>query len=247
MSGASDYGRDGIVGIGTPQANPTVEAEMAVLLPPGVVRVTTRLTSSATASEARLRDYLEGLDVALTAFDTLRPAVFGFACTASSYLVGKAREADIVTAAQALFGYPIVTAAAAILRALTTLDARRVALLSPYPPALGAAARRYWSGQGLTVSDFASIPTATADTRGIYALGSAGARELLAGIGAHSADAILITGTGIPSLPLIANPPPGLPPILSSNLALAQALLGTLGLPPSDWRSRLAAATGASA
>lgn len=82
---ASEYGSIGRIGIGTPQANPTVEAEMAILLPRACSLHITRLTSCAESPEARLRAYLLGLEDYLAAYDTLRPHVFGFACTASSY------------------------------------------------------------------------------------------------------------------------------------------------------------------
>lgn len=243
MSTRTDYGRDGTVGIGTPQANPTVEAEMAILLPPTILRVTARLTSAAAASGDRLRAYLEQLDRTLESFDTLRPEVFGFACTASSYLVAPAREKEIIAAAQARFAFPVVTAAAAIGWKLQALGARRIALVSPYPPELGEAAAAYWWAQGFAPVSVGSAPIAGTDTRGIYALGSAQARTALAGLDDLSVDAILITGTGMPSLPLIADPPPGMPPIISSNLALAEALLACLDLPLPDWRARCRAAT----
>ncbi|WP_034157468.1 maleate cis-trans isomerase family protein [Sphingomonas sp. ERG5] len=243
MTSAHGYGRHGMIGIGTPQANPTVEAEMAILLPPTVTRVTTRLTSDAAASEDRLRAYIERLDDALTLFDTLRPHVFGFACTAASYLIEPAREAEIIAAAQARFGYPVITAAAAIAWKLRALGARRIALVSPYPPALGTAASAYWTRQGFAPAGIGSVAIAGHDTRGIYALDSEDARAALLSLGDLAVDAILITGSGMPSLPLLADPPPNLPPIISSNLALAEALLDQLGLPLPDWRARCRAAT----
>ncbi|MGH6612648.1 hypothetical protein [Sphingomonas sp.] len=242
MSAGNDYGRNGVVGIGTPQANPTVEAEMAILLPPTILRVTTRLTSRAEAPEDRLRDYIERLEPALESFDTLRPHVFGFACTAASYLVAPEREAAIVAAAEAHYGYPVITAAAAIARKLRALGAHRIALVSPYPAALGQAAVAHWRAQGFAPVAVGNAAIAGTDTRGIYALGSTDARASLANLGVVSADVILITGTGMPSLPLIADPPSGSPPILSSNLALAEALLAQLGQPLPDWRARCRAA-----
>src|SRR3546814_13245221 len=59
MSACYDYGRAGIIGIGTPQANPTVEAEMRILLPQNALLQTTRLASSAPESLDRLREYQE--------------------------------------------------------------------------------------------------------------------------------------------------------------------------------------------
>lgn len=239
MSGF-DYGRDGMVAIATPQANPTVEAEMAILLPPRVLRVTTRLTSTAAAPEERLRDYLSRIGDAVRSFDTLRPGAFGFACTASSYLLD---ERGPVAEVETLIGVPVVTAAAAIGEELRLTDARRIALLSPYPPALGEAATAYWRAQGFDPVTLGRAGAVSGDTRGIYALHSKDAGAALDALGHLSVDAILITGTGMPSLPLIATPPAGAPPIISSNLALARALLRRLGLPPHDWRTALTAAT----
>lgn len=238
-----DYGPGGILAIGTPQANPTVEAEFAILLPPDVLRVTTRMTSSAAAAEDRLRDYIETIGEALGSFDTLKPAAFGFACTASSYLVGPVREAELIAAAEARYGIPVITAAAAIAAKLRELGARRIALVSPYPPALGDAALAFWRGQGFDAELAGRVAIAGADTRGIYALGSDDARASVAAAAATGADVILITGTGMPSLPLIADAPPA-PPLISSNLALAEALLARMGRQLPDWRPALAAALG---
>ena len=239
----SGYGPGGTLAVGTPQANPTVEAEFAILLPPDVLRVTTRLRSTAEAAEVRLRDYIERIDDALASFDTLRPAAFGFACTASSYLVGAEREAALVAAASARFGYPVVTAAAAITAQLQAIGARRIALVSPYPPALGEAALAYWRAAGFLPELSGTVAIPGTDTRGIYALRSSDAQSALDHAAQAGADAILITGTGMPSLPLIAAAPDG-PPVLSSNLALAIELLKLVGRTLPDWRPALAAAIG---
>src|SRR3546814_16207984 len=91
MSACYDYGRAGIIGIGTPQANPTVEAEMRILLPQNALLQTTRLASSAPESLDRPREYLWSLPDALARYDTLRPTVFGFGFTGSSYLAAERR------------------------------------------------------------------------------------------------------------------------------------------------------------
>ncbi|MEI9992540.1 MAG: hypothetical protein WDM86_21220 [Rhizomicrobium sp.] len=242
--GAYDYGKAGVVGIGTPQANPTVEAEMAILLPPSVACATVRLTSPIADPLMRLAAYLEGIEEYLARFDALKPDVFGFGCTASSYLVGE--EAQIVAAAERRFGYPIVTATAAIAEQLTRLRARRIALITPYPPALSHAAASFWTQSGFDVAETIRIETGSADTRSIYALGSADARKALDRLKDASVDAILLSGTGMPTLPVLASPPPG-PPLLSSNYCLAASLCQRLGLggePDFErWRARCAAAT----
>ena len=56
-----DYARLGRLGIGTPQANPTVEAEIRRLLPFEVDTVTLRLTSDSADAATRLKSYLVNL------------------------------------------------------------------------------------------------------------------------------------------------------------------------------------------
>lgn len=239
-----DYGRAGIIGIGTPQANPTVEAEMRVLMPPAVLVAVTRLTSAADQSLDRLRDYLAHLGRALAQFDTLRPAAYGFACTGSSYLIDHGQERALIERLEARFGYPIITATDAIHAELQRSGATRIALASPYPPALADAAALYWRARGYDVAEVRRIETGNADTRSIYALGSADARPIATALAARDVDAVLLSGTGMPSLALLADPPPGAP-LLSSNLCLARSLCRHLGLAepdPIDWHPRLAAA-----
>lgn len=237
-----DYGRAGTVGIGTPQANPTVEAEMRILLPPPVATAVVRLTSASQNPLFRLRLYLEGLEETLGQYDTLRPDAFGFACTGSSYLVGAAREAEIVAEVENRFGYPIVTATAAIAWQLQRLGARRIALASPYPVPLAEAAETYWREAGFDVAEVHRIETGSGDTRGIYALGSEDARPAAEALRRSDVDVVLLSGTGMPSLALIADAE-GHPPIISSNLCVALRLCHLIGAPepiPADWRLRLA-------
>lgn len=239
-----DYGRAGVVGIGTPQANPTVEAEMRVLMPPNVLVAVSRLTSAAEQPFDRLCDYLEHMDRALAQFDTLRPAAYGFACTGSSYLVDRERERTLIARLEARFGYPIITATAALHDELQRLGAKRIALTSPYPAALADAAATYWRARGYEVAEVRRIETGSTDTRSIYALGTADARPIAAELAASDVDAVLLSGTGMPSLALLADPPTGVP-LLSSNLCLARSLCRQLGLAepdPVQWRPRLAEA-----
>ena len=127
-----DYGRLGRIGLVTPQANPTAEPELQMLLPAGVTLHTSRATSAA-ESRQRFIDYFEQLDRILATFDTLPLNAVGFACTASSYLVDPVHEQESLKKLENEFGYPVVTAAAALKRALDHLGAESIALACPYP------------------------------------------------------------------------------------------------------------------
>ena len=54
-----EYGARGLIGVGTPRSNPTVEPEMRALVPAGVNLLTARLTSPIENSRARPIDHPE--------------------------------------------------------------------------------------------------------------------------------------------------------------------------------------------
>jgi len=224
-----EYGVGGWIGIGTPQANPTVEMEMRRLLPANIETLTTRLVSHSTSSDERLVDYLEGLADSLRTFDILPLKAFGFACTGSTYLVQKNREAKIIAAAEQDFGFPIITAAEAVWRTFELLGVERIALLAPYPKHLVDAAVAHWESLGIRVMSLRRIDLDSTDTRMIYRLGSSDILRELADIDVGTADCVLVTGTGVPTLNALAPAEKRLGlPVLSSNLCLAQALQNLL-------------------
>ncbi|MHB9880629.1 maleate cis-trans isomerase family protein [Pacificimonas sp. ICDLI1SI03] len=244
LHGGYDYGRAGMVAIATPQANPTVEAEMRILLPPAMLPVTVRLNSNAASPQERLRAYLLNLPETAKRFDTLQPLALGFACTGSSYLVSDSEEQKALEEVEAQCGFPVITAAAAISTKLRSLGAQRIALASPYPAPLAEAARTYWERQGFNVAAVQSIAIAGDDTRAIYALGSEDARAAVDTLSSQAVDAVLLSGTGLPSLRLLAEERTGAV-LLSSNQCLAERLIALSPGASVDegWKTRLAAAT----
>lgn len=231
-----EYGAGGWVGIGTPQANPTVEAEMRRLLPANVEPLTTRLTSRSNDSQTRWVQYIERMDEYLQAFDVLDLDAFGFACTGSSYIIGRAAEERIVSAAAAKFGYPVITSADAVLRTLASLNASRIAILAPYPQKLTDASVAYWEAAGLTIADVKRLDIGSEDTRKIYGLTGDDVLSGLKGMDFANADAVLLSGTGMPTLAAINQGSDKLGiPILSSNYCLAWALMETIGQGAPAW------------
>src|SRR5690349_20525957 len=84
-----EYGSAGIVGIAPPQSNPIVEPELASLMPADVTMLTTRLRGDLDDADKRFRDYLSNLETSLEGFGAIKLNAFGFACTATTYLLGE--------------------------------------------------------------------------------------------------------------------------------------------------------------
>lgn len=251
MQNFPEYGP--VFGVLTPQANTTVEPEMQILLEGSVLAA--RCTSPSADSRQRLLDYFDKLEATLASFDTAPLRVAGFACTGTSYLVGRVKEDQKLAALASASGYTVVSATQAIRRCLDILSAKRLALLSPYPGWLSAAAKGYWHECGYSIASMAGLPVELMDTRGIYQLTSVTVGKLLASLPTDQCDAVLLSGTGMPSLRTIAartQADPG-PPVLSSNLCLAWAMLAEVHpqmatraaledflAPDAAWRKRLA-------
>ncbi len=221
------------IGVGTPQANPTVEPEFRRLLPADVDYYVTRLVSRSADARQRLIEYIEDLPTYLSAYGGSRLDGFAFACTGSSYLVGAAWENQIASQVGSEIGYPIVTATAAITAALGRRGARRLALVSPYPDWLTDASVAYWTDAGFEIVGLTRVEIGGEDTAAIYGLGGDSARRALAEADLSAADAVLLTGTGLPTLAAIAEAQPrSAIPILSSNLCLAETILARFGREP---------------
>lgn len=229
-----EYGPRGLIGLLTPQANTTVEAEFWILAPPGVNLINGRLVSLAQTMNDRLVEYVETLDLTLAQFGDAPLSAIAFACTGSSYLIGAAREMTLVERLQAERQAPLVTAARAIVEALRVMGARRVALVSPYDADLTAHSLAYWRAAGLEVGHV--VPLADAGAAGFHPIYSIGADSVSAAIDAVGADvdAVVLLGTGMPSLgPILHRAGEGGPPVISSNLCLAWLTTSlALGSPP---------------
>jgi maleate isomerase len=167
--------------------------------------------------EERLVDYWMSAPQFARQFANAPIGSLSFACTGTSYLVGKQTEDDVlVEVTKQSGGLPAMSAATAVCYALSILGAQRIGLVSPYEGALDAACTPYWESRGFTIAAKTNATGATHEFHPIYSLPSGSAQQALDEMEDDSLDAIVMLGTGMPTLAPIARTPfKGKTPVLS--------------------------------
>jgi len=207
----------------TPQANTTVEPEFNLLLPPGVAMINARLISDKASMSDRLIDYFATYAQSLRQFANAPIDVAAAACTGASYLAGREREAKLLAEIEQQHGFAFLTAALAVVDAFRVLNARRIGLVSPYPDDLNLASVAYWQSHGFEVAAVASAFDATNKSfHPIYSMAGSAAEHAARSLQRAELDAIVMLGTGMPTLrPIAALIDWDGPPVMSCNLCLA--------------------------
>jgi len=218
------------IGVLRPPGNPTVEPELWGMAPSGVSLHFARLETPPTVGRAgehagmeeRVRAYREGLAGPTTALSQVRPAVVVLAHTASSYALGFGNEQALVDRIASLAGAPALLAAQAVLAALRHLGVKRLALGTPYPESISRQGKAYWEAAGFDIAGYHRLE----DVTDIYAENEERAYLLARKADATGADAVLLSGTGLPTVAVLETLERDLgKPVISSNQAsLWQAL-----------------------
>jgi maleate isomerase len=223
------------IGVLVPPGNPTVEAEMARMAPASVSFHYARLEAPGVATVPgategmveRARLFVAGLDGPARTLAADRPAVALLAHTASSYTTGFAGEPELTARLSAAAGCLAITAARAIVGALARLGVRRLALGTPYSEAISAQGRAYWEAAGLTLVRNRRLDGVV----NVYEETEARAAELARDADAPDAQAVLISGTGLPTAGVIDALERELgKPVVTSNQAMLWSALEALGV-----------------
>jgi maleate isomerase len=207
-----------LIGILTPSGNPTVEPEMVRMFGDDAVMVTARLCSVAPTMLDRLRDYSDQIDAAVATFGGLPLDALGFACTGTSYLIGVEAEREL----------DVLTSTIATRAALRALGVTRIGLVNPYPAELLPPALAYWRAVGIDIVDVVDVQRTEGARHPIFDLTDEAVADALRRAIAGAGEAVLLTGTGMPTMRAMATVESG-KPVLSSNLCLAWSLLNSVG------------------
>ena len=215
-----------------PPGNPTTEPEVIRLTPPATTVHFTRMVAggkpgSHEGQEERNRTQIEHMEECAALLALVKPAVIVMAHTATSYTLGKEGEAALVAKIERATGVPFVTAYASVLAAFAHLGVKRVALATPYASETTLRGKAHLEAHGIEVASWGHLE----DVRNIYDETPERAYALARRVDVPEAQAVFLSGLGMPTLDVLARLERDLgKPVLSSCSAMVWNALRVAGV-----------------
>jgi maleate isomerase len=146
--------------------------------------------------EQRVREQVAHLGESARLLAMVQPRLIVLAHTATSALLGKEGEAELVARMEREHGMRFITAFGSVLAALAHLGIARVALGTPYDAASTAKSKAHLEANGIEVVSHGILD----NVKNIYDETAARARELARRVDAPAAQAVFLSGLGMPTI-----------------------------------------------
>jgi len=223
------------LGFLVPPGNPTVETEMIALAPEGVSvhfhRMVARGTGGSLDGQSeRNQIMIDNIDGSVELLAMVEPDVIVVAHTATSYHLGRSGEADLLARLQRSTGGRVVTAFGSVVRALERLNIRKLALGTPYSSEVTVQGKAHLETHGFEVTKFDNLK----GIDNIYDTTAEQAYRLARSVDAEDAEAVFLSGTGMPTVSVleVLEQDLGKPVISSASAMMWHALrLANVGQP----------------
>ncbi|HEX3860446.1 MAG TPA: hypothetical protein VHY35_01985 [Stellaceae bacterium] len=215
-----------------PPGNPTIEPEVISLTPTGVSvhfhRMTARgVTGSLDGQEERNRMMIASLDDGVEMLAQVKPDIIVLAHTATSYTLGRKAETELLARLTNASGISVVSAFGSVVAALERLGVKRLSLGAPYSPETTAQGRAHLEAHGYTVMRSDNLTGVV----NIYDTTAEQAYLLARSVDTAESEAVFLSGTGMPTLPVLETLERDLgKPALSSNAAMMWHALRSCGV-----------------
>jgi maleate isomerase len=220
------------LGFLVPPGNPTVEPEMIRLAPAGVTVHFTRMVASGEAGahagqEERNRSQIAHLEENVALLAMVKPAVIAMAHAGMSTTLGREGEARLVERLERSSGIPFITAFSSVIRVLEFLGVQRVAVGTPYSEEATQKTRAHLTAYGIEVVSCGRLES----VKKIYDETPQRAAELARKVDIRSAQAVFLSGLGLPTVEVLDALKRELgKPVLSGASALMWNALRVAGL-----------------
>jgi maleate cis-trans isomerase len=187
-----------------PPGNPNIEPEIIEIAPKGVSvhfgRMITRgVTGALDGLDERTRSMLDQLDEPTEMLAHVKPNVIALAHTASSYMLGREGEIKETARLQDKFNIRFTSAFASVIEALNALGIKRVALGAPYGEAQTLQGKAAIESYGIEVVNYCRLQ----NVRNIYEETAARAYSLAREANTDQAQAIFLSGVGMPTIEVL--------------------------------------------
>ena len=221
-------------GILVPFTNTNLEPDMAMMRPDGVSMHFARLggyDADEIPDEAQMQGLgASDLEEPLRLLIGVKPDVVLYGCTSATLTHGPSFDRQLAARIKTDSGAETVTAAGALVEALTALKAKRIGFASPYVPAINDMAVRFLSDMGFDTVQRTDVE-GVLDNDGQGALQPDDVFDLGLKADHSNADALVLSCTDMRSIEVIDRLEAATgKPVVSSNQALMYAAMQTLGM-----------------
>lgn len=215
------------IGFMVPPGTPTVEREMCAHMPKGVSAHFARMVARGPVGtlanlQSRAASQLEHMDETVDSIASVEPDVIVLAHTATSYVLGAEGDARLAARQAERTGIPFISTLGSAAAALREVGARRIAIGTPYDMALTMRSKAVMQEYGFEVVHAACLP----DVKNIFEETQRRVYGLVRMVDRAEADAVFISGVGLPTLSVlgIAEADLGKPVLSSAGSTLWNAL-----------------------
>lgn len=215
-----------------PPGNPTIESELMAMVPRGVSlhfqRMVARGTPGALDGQAeRNASMVAHLGESIEMLALVKPDIIVIGHTATSYDLGRDEEATLLDRLAKESGTRVTTAFASVAAALERLGVKRVALGAPYSAETTEKGRAHLEAHGFAVVNHDNLK----GVANIYDETAERAYRLARSVDRPEAQAVFLSGTGMPTIPVLEMLETDLQkPVISSNAAMLWLALRACGV-----------------
>ena len=205
-----------------PPGNPTIEPEMMAMAPAGVSLHFHRMVArgepgALDGQEERNRSMVTHLPESVEMLALVKPDVIVIAHTATSYDLAPGEEAALLACLEQASGVRVTTAFACVGAALQRLGISRLAVGTPYSAETTLKGKAHLETHGFEVVRAENLEGVT----NIYDETAERAYRLARSVDAPEAEAVFLSGTGLPTIAVLEMLETDLgKPVISSNAAM---------------------------